>query len=212
MTEDEAKDWLVRQFDVSRETLAKLEAFGAAVITENARQNLISGATVPQIWSRHIVDSAQLLALGPKTDSESPWLDLGTGAGFPGMIVAILAGFPVILVESRRKRFDFLAQQVDSLGLTNVTVHCGRLETLETCPVGTISARAFAPLVRLLPLAHRFSTEKTRWLLPKGRSVREELESITSSWQGDFHIEPSLTDTEAAIIVATDVRPRKTAR
>jgi len=141
-----------------------------------------------------------------------PWLDLGTGAGFPGMVIAILADFPVILVESRRKRFEFLERQVDALGLDNVTVHGGRLETLATREVGVISARAFAPLPKLFGLAHRFSTEKTRWLLPKGRSAREELESVRSSWQGVFHVEPSLTDAEAAIIVATGVSPRKNAR
>ena len=212
MTEDEARDWLVRHFDVSRETMVRLEAFCAAVIRENERQNLISAATIPHIWSRHILDSAQLLRLGPKADTSRPWLDLGTGAGFPGMIIAILADFPVILVESRRKRFDFLSDQFASLGLTNVTVHCGRLETLETLPAGIISARAFAPLAKLLALAHRFSTEKTCWLLPKGRSVREELESVASSWQGSFQVESSQTDADAAIIVATGVRPRKRAR
>jgi 16S rRNA (guanine527-N7)-methyltransferase len=213
MTDEEVRDWLVRHFDVSRETMARLEAFGAAVIAENEQQNLISSATIPHIWSRHILDSAQLLRLGPKIDPSHPsWLDLGTGAGFPGMIIAILAELPLILVESRRKRFDFLVDQASSLGLTNVRVHCGRLETLETFSVGTISARAFAPLARLLTLAHRFSTEKTRWLLPKGRSVREELESVASSWQGSFQVESSQTDADAAIIVATGVRPRKRAR
>lgn len=212
MTEDEAREWLIRHFDVSRETMVKLEVFAAAVIAENVRQNLISTATVPGIWSRHIIDSAQLLRLGPAVDSSSPWLDLGTGAGFPGMIIAILGDFPVILVESRRKRFEFLMEQAQSLGLTNVRVHCGRLETLKTVSAGTISARAFAPLAKLLGLAHRFSTEKTRWLLPKGRSVREELESVASSWQGSFQVESSQTDADAAIIVATGVRPRKRAR
>lgn len=213
MTEDEAREWLIRHFDVSRETMIKLEAFAAAVIAENSKQNLISAATIPNIWSRHIVDSAQLLRLGRSdADVPGPWLDLGTGAGFPGMITAILTDFPVILVESRRKRFEFLVDQAKSLGLTNVKVHCGRLETLETFPVGTISARAFAPLGKLLGLAHRFSTEKTRWLLPKGRSVREELESVASSWQGSFQVESSQTDAYAAIIVATGVRPRKRAR
>ncbi|MFO1240799.1 MAG: 16S rRNA (guanine(527)-N(7))-methyltransferase RsmG [Sphingomonadaceae bacterium] len=212
MTEDEAREWLIRHFDVSRETMIRLEAFGAAVIQENQNQNLISAATVSSIWSRHILDSAQLLRLGPTVDTSLPWLDLGTGAGFPGMIVAILADYPITLVESRRKRFEFLVDQAKSLGLTNVRVHCGRLETLETFPVGTISARAFAPLRKLLGLAHRFSTEKTRWLLPKGRSVREELESVASSWQGSFQVESSQTDADAAIIVATGVRPRKRAR
>ena len=212
MTEDEAKHWLVHHCDVSRETMARLTALAEAVIAENERQNLISAATIPHIWSRHIVDSAQLLKFRPKAPSTLPWLDLGTGAGFPGMAIAILADFPVILVESRRKRATFLDREASALGLTNVTIHGGRLETLPTCAVGVISARAFAPLPKLLAVAHRFSGKETRWLLPKGRSVREELESVRSSWQGVFHVEPSLTDAEAAIIVATGVSPRKNAR
>lgn len=212
MTEDEAKAWLRTQFDVSRETWARLEGFGAAVIAENERQNLISRSTMSQLWSRHIVDSAQLLRIDPVGESDGLWLDLGTGAGFPGMIVAILRDSPVILVETRRKRFEFLMQQADALGLANVRVHCGRLETLDDCQAGAISARAFAPLAKLLSLAHRFSTEKTHWLLPKGRSVREELESIKGSWQGRFLVQPSLTDADGAIIVATEVRARKGTR
>lgn len=212
MTEKEARDWLVHHCHVSRETMARLAAFVSAVIAENERQNLISAATIPEIWSRHIVDSAQLLKLCPEPHSALPWLDLGTGAGFPGMVIAILTDIPVIVVESRRKRFEFLARQVEALGLANVTVHGGRLETFVTRKVGVISARAFAPLPKLLELAHRFSTEKTCWLLPKGRSAREELESVRSSWQGVFHVEPSLTDADAAIIVATGVSPRKNAR
>lgn len=210
MTEDEAQDWLGEQFDVSRETYVRLKSFAAAVTEENRRQNLISASTISQIWSRHIVDSAQLLKL-QTVKITTPWLDLGTGAGFPGIVVGILSDQPVILVESRRKRFEFLSQQVEVLGLTNVHVHGGRLEILETIDAGVISARAFAPLPRLFELAHRFSRKDTVWLLPKGRSVREELESVRSSWQGVFHVKPSLTDAEAAIIVATGVSPRKNA-
>lgn len=211
MTEEEARAWLGETCNVSRETMKRLEAFVAAVIAENARQNLVSAATIPQIWARHIVDSAQLLALGDARDKE-PWLDLGSGPGFPGIVIAILQPHPVILVESRRKRFEFLAEMAKMLGLDHVSVHGGRLETLRSEPVSTITARAFAPLPRLLDLAHRFSTEKTLWLLPKGRSAREELESVRSAWHGAFHVKPSITDAEAAIIVATGVSPRKKAR
>ena len=210
MTEDEAQDWLFQHFSISRETQAKLAKFVDAVIEENAHQNLISAKTIPCVWSRHIVDSAQLLKLHSVT-TRAPWLDLGTGAGFPGVIIGILTNGPIILVESRRKRFEFLHRQIEALGLTNVQIHAGRLETLLTQPAGVISARAFAPLPRLLTLAHRFSRKDTIWLLPKGRTALEELESVRSSWQGVFHVKPSLTDVEAAIIVATGVSPRKSA-
>ena len=211
MTEDEAKAWLTETLNVSRETLDRLEAFAAAVVEENAHQNLVSAATIPQLWARHIVDSAQLLTFDVPHDS-SPWLDLGTGAGFPGLVIAILSPRPMILVESRRKRIEFLSDQVESLGLKHVSVHGGRLETLAAPLVGVISARAFAPLPKLLALAHRFSRKETIWLLPKGRTAREELESARASWQGVFHVKPSLTDAEAAIIVATGINPRKSAR
>ena len=212
MTEDDARAWLVDHCAVSRETSERIEAFARAVLIENGHQNLISAATEPHIWARHIVDSAQLWMLRPKRPSIPAWLDLGTGAGFPGMVIAILGDLPVILVEARRKRFEFLSRQVECLRLGNVAIHRGRLEMLQTQPVGVISARAFAPLPRLFALAHRFSTNETVWLLPKGRSVREELESARASWQGVFHVEPSLTDAEAAILVATGVRPRKSVR
>lgn len=211
MTEDEARAWLTDTLDVSREAMVKLEMFARAVISENERQNLISAATIPQIWARHIVDSAQLFMLD-EANEDGPWLDLGSGPGFPGIVIAILQPRPVILVESRRKRFEFLAETALMLGLDHVSVHAGRLEALASRRVSTITARAFAPLPKLLDLAHRFSTEKTLWLLPKGRSAREELESARSAWHGAFHVKPSITDADAAIIVATGVSPRKKAR
>ena len=212
MTEDEAKQWLVDQFDVSRETMATLQGIADAVIAENDHQNLISAATIPAMWDRHIVDSAQLLLHldDGSRGNQMPWMDLGTGAGFPGLVAAaLLPHRPTLLVESRRRRFEFLRDTAKVLGLTNVMVHGGRLETLESRPVGVISARAFAPLPKLLDLAHRFSRNGTIWLLPKGRGARDELESVTSSWHGVFHVEQSITDADAAIIVASDVSPRK---
>ncbi len=208
LTEDEARSWLNVQPFVSRETLKQLEALVAAVVEANASQNLISAASVNSIWSRHVVDSAQLLGLAP-ANQVLPWLDLGTGAGFPGLVIAALRPEqPVILVESRRLRHEFLSRTVDAMGLINVTVHGGALESLQDCAVGLISARAFAPLPKLLSLAHRFSRKKTLWLLPKGRNAQEELASIKTSWQGSFHVEQSITDTESAIIVAKSVQPR----
>jgi len=113
------------------------------------------------------------------------------------------------LVESRRKRIDFLTRAVDTLGLSERVVVAGkRVEMLEPSIEDVISARAFAPLDRLLPLAHRFSGAGTCWLLPKGRSAASELEAVAGSWQGDFRIVPSLTDPDAAIIAASQVQPK----
>ena len=206
MTEEEAKAWL-RARDVSRETFARLEQFVAFLRYENANQNLIAASTMEAIWSRHFVDSAQLLGLAPTSGS---WLDLGSGAGFPGLIVAMVGERPVTLVESRAKRVGFLRAAAAQSGLeASVNVFGARLETMEARPFDIISARAFAPLGRLLALAHCFSRPSTLWLLPKGRGAADELAEATTSWQGTFRIVPSVTDPDSAIIVASNVRPRK---
>ena len=210
MTEDEARRWIAAH--VPRETEAQLARFTELLLAEMPRQNLIAASTTDQLWARHIVDSAQLLALAP--DSARRWIDLGAGAGFPGIVVALArSDIEMTLVESRRKRIDFLRHVVEQLGIgARVTVAGRRLEMLESAEQDVISARAFAPLDRLLPLAHRFSHAGTCWLLPKGRSAASELEAVTASWQGRFRIVPSLTDPEAAIITATQVQPKARAQ
>ncbi|ATE63293.1 16S rRNA (guanine(527)-N(7))-methyltransferase RsmG [Rhizorhabdus dicambivorans] len=206
MTEAEARAWV--EALVPRETVEQLERLVAIVLDEMGRQNLIAASTAEHIWARHIVDSAQLLPMAP--DEAASWIDLGSGAGFPGMVVAAMRpGLHITLVESRRKRIDFLSGMADALGLADrVTVAGCRLEMLDSAAQDVISARAFAPMDRLLPLAHRFSHPGTVWLLPKGRSAASELDAARASWQGDFRIEPSLTDPDSAIIVATKVQPR----
>ena len=204
MDEVEAQRWLSDSLDVSRETLDRLAAFAALLRSENERQNLVSAATLAHFWSRHVVDSAQLLRFAGEA---GPWLDLGTGAGFPGLVAAALRRQPTTLVESRRLRIEFLQRAAAILGIAPEILHAP-IERVPARPFAVISARAFAPLPRLLALAHRFSTEKTLWLLPKGRSAKSELEAIGGAWQGDFRLEPSLTDADAQIIVATGVRRR----
>lgn len=199
--ETSAKAWLagLPTYDaVARERLTDLVALLAE---ENSRQNLVSAASLHEVWRRHIVDSAQLLPLVPReTPAELPWLDLGTGAGFPGLVVAaLLPERPVWMVESRARRIDWLERVVAALGLGRAKVIGVRLEQVESCACGVISARAFAPLDRLVTLSARFSTEATCWLLPKGRSAAQELAEL-KGWRHKFHVEPSLTDAEAGII------------
>ena len=206
MTEEEAKAWLFDTLAVSRETMARLEALRELVLDEATRQNLISAASIPHFWVRHIVDSAQLLRHSLAYDgADKVWLDLGTGAGFPGLVIAILRNAPIHLVEERRLRHEFLSRVADALTLEHVTVHGCRLESLNMDPVGIISARAFASLPKLFTLGRRFSRNETVWLLPKGRRAQEELASVKHTWQGVFHVKPSITDAEAAIIVARRV-------
>jgi 16S rRNA (guanine527-N7)-methyltransferase len=209
MTEDEAKAWLTNDWGVSRETFEKLGVLQSMVVAENEKQNLISAASIPSFWARHIVDSAQLLVHatppGVADDQSRNWLDLGTGAGFPGLVIAIMRDAPITFVESRRKRIDFLVEAMEALQLPHVSIFGGRLELLEQERFSVISARAFAPLPKTLSLAHRFSTNETRWLLPKGRRAREEVEAAQADWSGVFHVEQSLTNAESAIIIARKV-------
>ena len=202
MTEEQAQDWLRAHLDVSRETMEKLESFVAFLIRESVSQNLIAASTIDSIWSRHIVDSAQLLTHLPDPAPSGAWLDLGSGAGFPGIIAALLTVMPVTLVESRAKRIDYLERAVTMLDLeSRVSVAGTTLEKLKTAPFSVISARAFAPLPRLLALSARFSTKNTFWLLPKGRNAAMELDDAEQHWLLDFHVKPSVTDDQAGIIV-----------
>ncbi len=129
-------------------------------------------------------------------------MDLGSGAGFPGLVIAAMRpDFEVVLVESRRKRIDWLGSMAASLGLGRCSVAGTRLEVLESRKARVISARAFAPLDKLLRLSARFSTDDTIWLLPKGRSAALELQGVEERWQILFHVEQSATDEAAAVLV-----------
>lgn len=209
MTEEEARAWLDNNFDVSRETWERLESYVASLLEEMQHQNLIAASTRDHIWTRHIVDSAQLLLHAPPVDERGLWLDLGSGAGLPGIIIAILSGWRVGLVESRKGRIGFLRTMIEKLSLPNAKVHGCRLESLEIAvPVSVISARAFAPLDRLFEKAVRFSGAQTIWLLPKGKNCQNELQQVRPTWQGVFHVEQSVTDPESAILVGRSVRKR----
>jgi 16S rRNA (guanine527-N7)-methyltransferase len=192
---------------VSRETFEKLEAYVALLTAENARQNLVSASTLDHVWDRHILDSAQLLRFEPRPTAS--WVDIGSGAGLPGIVIAILARGPVTLVEPRRLRADFLHKAVESLQL-GATVFCGKAERLGG-QFDAITARAVAPLSRLLELSHHLSTGKSVWILPKGRNAQSELAEAQRAWHGVFHVEQSVTDADSQIIVATQVKARRKA-
>ena len=203
MDEAAARAWVQASFDVPRETMERLDAFAALLAEENGRQNLVSRMSLAEIWSRHIADSAQLLRF--PTDPRATWVDLGSGAGFPGLVAAALRSGPVTLVEERKLRVDFLQRAAALLGV-NVEIIAGKVERLKGRAFDVISARAFAPLDRLLALGTGLSTTKTLWLLPKGRNAETELAGLDPSWQGDFRLEASVTDPAAQIIVAERVR------
>ena len=202
MTEQEARAWLEAR-NVPRETFSAIERFLAFLKAEAASQNLIAASTIDAVWARHVVDSAQLLDHAPDWES---WLDLGAGAGFPGLIIALLGTGRVTLIESRAKRIAFLREAAAVTGVGDrVEVIGSRVETAPRRRYDVISARAFAPLPKLFELAFPFADKKTRWVLPKGKSAAAELEAARTSWQGDFRLVPSVTDSEAAILVASGV-------
>lgn len=198
-----ARAWLVDAFGADEATLERLERLVAMLVEENQRQNLVARASLDHVWQRHIVDSAQLLSVSRGTAvGEGAWLDLGTGAGFPGLVIAAMQPMrDVVLVDSRRLRTEWLARAADALGLDRVHVVLSKVEDLPTRAHAVISARAFAPLERLLSLSARFSTPQTLWLLPKGAKARHELQELGKGWRHTFHVEQSLTDAAAGVLV-----------
>jgi len=206
MDEAAARRWLAETLNVPRETFDRLEEFVALLGEENERQNLVSTASLDHVWSRHIADSAQLLLHG---QADGRWIDLGTGAGFPGVIVALLRDGPITLVEQRRLRVDFLKRSVACLGLTDrVEVLAANVGTMKSEPFSVISARAFAPLDRLFAVSVHLAAQNTKWILPKGRNAKSELEAARASWQGMFRLEPSVTDPDACIVIAEQLHRR----
>lgn len=199
--EAEARAWLEALPEVDGAADARLQRLVAMLRTENRAQNLVSAASLDEVWRRHIADSAQLVRYVPR--ETSPWLDLGTGAGFPGLVIAALRPeCEVVMVESRRRRVEWLQRAVAELALPRARVIGARLETVEAFPAAAISARAFAGLAPLVALSARFSTSDTTWLLPKGKSAAQELAELTG-WRHMFHVEQSLTDPTAGIIVGS---------
>lgn len=198
--EEQARAFVAQRCDGL--AMERLDRLVAALRDENRCQNLVSAASLGHVWARHIADSAQLLDYVPRGTGGGVWLDLGSGAGFPGLVVAAMRPEQeVVLVESRKRRVDWLEAMIKRLGLMQCSVAGMRLEALESSPARVISARAFAPLDKLLRLSARFSTGDTCWLLPKGRSAALELQAIGLEWQRLFHVEQSATDPEAAILV-----------
>lgn len=195
------------QAEVSRETFARLEAIVDLLRRWQGTINLVAPATLPAIWQRHVADSLQLLALAPAAASR--WVDLGSGGGFPGLVVAaVLAERPgavVHLVESDTRKAAFLRESARVAGLP-VEVHAERIEKVaEKLAPGThvVSARALAPLAKLLDLASPFLAAGAPALFPKGKDAERELTEARKGWTLDLNLAPSRTDPDARIVVVT---------
>lgn len=193
---------------VSRETYERLKDFERLFVRWNARINLASASTVDDLWSRHILDSAQLTSLAPE---ELRWLDFGSGGGFPGAVMAILlrerTGATIDLVESNRKKAAFLQSAVGGTG--NARVHARRIEdVVDLVPYAQIvTARALAPLPKLLELASPWLTTGARALFHKGRDYRSEIEESADHWRFDLVEHESRINPEGVILDIRNLRP-----
>jgi 16S rRNA (guanine527-N7)-methyltransferase len=173
MTEDD----LSERMSVSRETLDRLGVFVDLLRKWNGRINLVASSTLGDAWKRHVLDSAQLLEIAP--EDASTWVDLGTGGGFPGLVVAIAAAdvrpdLHVTLVEADQRKASFLREAARTVGV-DVTILAQRVGGLSIGPFDVISARAFGSLVDLLRLSIPIVRPGGVMLFPKGRSVEEEI-------------------------------------
>jgi 16S rRNA (guanine527-N7)-methyltransferase len=187
--------------NVSRETLARLKAYVDVLAHWNERHNLVSAASLADVWRRHILDSLQLVPLIPP-DANS-LIDLGSGAGFPGLVLAIAfhdrADFRVVLTEATRKKCEFLAAAAERTGV-KVEVRNARIEDLKPEIFDVVTARALAPLDKLLAYAHIFQGPRTVNLLLKGQSVGSELALAHKSWRMTVTQHPSRSDPSGTIL------------
>ena len=194
-------------YSVSRETLVRFDAFAALLIEWQGRMNLVGPSTLPDVWLRHFADSAQLYPIAGPGRS---WLDIGAGAGFPGLAIALLDPTArVTMVESVAKKCRFLAEAVMTLGLdTQVTVENRRIETLPRQKFDVITARALAALAQLFDWALPYAGTGTKWILPKGARVGDELAIVSERFAFDYSLVVSRTDAAGRIVVASVVKRR----
>jgi 16S rRNA (guanine527-N7)-methyltransferase len=185
--------------------LPRLDLYVELLLEENKRQNLISRASEAEVWSRHILDSLQLATFARPGDST--WVDIGSGPGLPGMVLAALDRWQMVLVEPRPLRTAFLIRVIEALGLSNVEVHTAKAQQVSVC-ADLITARAVASLTDLFAMTRQMAHRETRYVLPKGRSAAADVDLAKRTWQGLFHVEQSLTDPDAGIVVADRIRAR----
>ncbi|MGH6865936.1 MAG: 16S rRNA (guanine(527)-N(7))-methyltransferase RsmG [Methyloceanibacter sp.] len=201
---------------VPRETIHRLSTYADLLAHWQKSTNLVAASTLPSLWSRHFADSAQLSVLAPDARL---WLDLGSGAGFPGLVVAILkAGEPdfrMHLVESNRKKCAFLAE-VARKTASPVDIHAMRIEelaeTADSLMPDVVSARALAPAPRLFELAAPFFCEGTKGLFLKGRETEAEIKAAREGWEFSARLHPSRTSEDARVVEVTGLRPRRPGR
>ncbi len=191
---------------VSRETGIRLACFVTLLQQWQSRINLVAPSTMSQVWRRHILDSAQLVWHVP-ADAES-LIDLGSGAGFPGLILACLTPVPVTLIEADGRKASFLRQAARIMGLA-VTVEGCRIESVKARSAAVITARALAPLPKLLDYTARFWRPGSMALFAKGRRVDQELTAAAPAWNMAVERLPSVTDPDGVILRLQDLVRRQ---
>lgn len=196
------------EFDVSRETLTKLDRYAELLSEWQEKMNLVGPSTLPHVWDRHFRDSAQLL---PIAGPGKRWLDIGAGGGFPGLVIAMLdPTATLVLVESITKKCRFLSTVAAETNVADrVNVANIRIEALKAERFDIITARAAAALETLFDWGLRFAGPQTRWLLPKGARAEEELASAAKRFHFEYELIPSRTDSDARIVVAKTVKRRR---
>jgi 16S rRNA (guanine527-N7)-methyltransferase len=182
---------------VSHETFERLTLYHELLIKWQAKINLVGGDTLADAWRRHFLDSLQLISHLPSLDE--PMIDMGTGAGFPGMVLAIMGAPAMHLIESDTKKIVFL-NEVSRLCKAPVTIHHSRIEDCENIPARVITSRALASLTELLSYSEPHVSRETICLFPKGKNYAMELEGAKRSWSFDQDIFPSVTDSHGVIV------------
>jgi 16S rRNA (guanine527-N7)-methyltransferase len=195
---------------VSRETADRLERFVALLLDWQRRVNLIAPSTEPTLWTRHIADSLQLISLAPDA---RVWADLGSGAGFPGLVIACAlaetSGARVYLVESNTKKIAFLREAVRAVDVPAVVRGERAEDFVKAVPeaVDIVTARAVAPLRDLLAKTYPLLVKGTVGLFPKGQAVEAELTEAAKCWRVQATLAPSRTDPRAQIVVVRGLEP-----
>lgn len=187
--------------DVSRETTERLTVFTTLLERWNSKINLVAAGDIGQLWQRHVADSLQLapdLAIG------SGFIDLGSGGGFPGLVLAIATGNPVTLIEADVRKASFLREAARATG-TEAIVLARRIDQVELSPVRFVTARALAPLPQLLGWATRFLTPDGTCLFLKGRRVEPELTAALTEWHMNVSRRPSRTDPDGVVLRLSDI-------
>ncbi len=199
---EEGRDAFAQETGVSRETMQRLDQFALLLRKWNPAINIVSGSTLDAVWSRHFSDSAQVFFLARAKGGV--WADLGSGGGFPGLVVAILAGelapdLAVTLVESDARKAAFLATVTRECGL-RTQILTERIEATESLAAQFLSARALAPLQKLLEYAERHLASNGTAFFFKGATWRDEIDAARRIWRFDLTAQPSKTDQNSAVL------------